>query len=351
MCKCYKTILNLAIYYFLLIYIQASHAALINNLYDIELPVSDKTVVERNTVFANAFDKLLLRLIDHPEDLDLTEINKAKNNIDKYITSFKYKNTDNDELLLHTTFNEASLRELLCSINKPYLGKNRPVTVIWLVVDNTKGPIVVGSSADEEIAARIENLAAEQALPIVLPLFDLADQSKVRVKDIVAVASDVLKTASKRYNADIILVGRISKHFNSWQGKWNLLGDATVTWDTEGQTINEQLLKSMNELKSNLIQYYSSIPASTSDINEIRIKISDINSLERYAKVLSYLSNLSIVDQVTVKNVNEGYVIFNLYTSANVVAVQKAISLDRVLKLEPDDIMSEFIDLHYKIRI
>jgi hypothetical protein len=112
---------------------QNIHAITVSNLYTINIETTNKTIEERNKLFLQAFEQLLLKLTADPGILLTTQIQTAHEQLDKYISSFSYKSNT-----IEVVFSEKMVDSLLKKANIPYLSKNRPTILLWLLIDTNE---------------------------------------------------------------------------------------------------------------------------------------------------------------------------------------------------------------------
>ncbi len=136
-------------------------------------------------------------------------------------------------------FNAARVEQALTALNLPVWGAERPLTLIWIAVDDGAGGR--GMLAANELAAdlppatvelltmvrtELAAVADERGLPIALPLLDLEDLNAVTFTDVWGGFEDRIGLASARYRADAVLIGRVRPGVLGYEFEWLLLKDA-----------------------------------------------------------------------------------------------------------------------------
>lgn len=336
--------------------LQSANAMLVDDLYITELKATDKTATERKGLFLKGFDQILLKLTDESNIYIEPRIKAAKEQIDKYVSSFSYKDNPGADLQVKIIFNEAMINTLLKAASKPYLSKNRPIILVWLVLDTANGFQLIGEDEHALFVTKLEQIAARHAIPLILPLLDLEERTKIKVDDVIAGTPIVLEEAAIKYNADVVLVGKITNFAGFYKGKWNILGNTPSAWETQGKTIDEQYSQLMQALKENLINRYATntqvnIKEMEAATNVVRIKVAGVNSLENYAKILVYLRGLASVNLVEVVDIATDGATFELHVDGGENAVKKAINLDRFLEQSTLDesLDKDLHELHYRV--
>lgn len=323
-----------------------ANAMPVDNLYTVELQTKDQTAIERNILFLQGFDQVLLKLTNFSQVTIEPRIKAAREQIDKYVSSFAYQEQLADELQIKIMFNETMINTLLKATGKPYLGKNRPVILVWLVMETATGAKLIAEDKYELFVTKLEKLAAEHAIPVVLPLLDLDERTKIKVIEVLNGATIVLTEAAHKYNADLVLVGKITELAGQWQGKWNMFGGMPFTCDTQGNTLEAQYSQLMASLKAKLINLYSTKVQKNLTTEVVKVQIAGVNSLGSYAKILAYLRGLTAVNLVEVVDITADEATFELHVKGGENTIKHAISMDRLLKHEITE-NSEI--LHYKV--
>ena len=143
--------------------------------------------------------------------------------------------------------------------------------------------------------------------------------------------------ASNRYQADIILAGRLVQTSSDlWEAKWvAYMDEHTSEWDSRGELSNLVLEEGIDTLADTLASRYAN--AGSSRAEEIVINVSGVNSLDQYARVLSYLESLQSITSVKVNRVTANEVTFELISHGGQSVIDQAISLGKTLELVSND--------------
>ena len=85
----------------------------------------------------------------------------------------------------------------------------RPSVIAWLVADDGTGRRILASDSEHPVIDGLKDRAWDRGVPLQLPLLDLADQLLVEPAAVWGRLSQALVPASERYEAAIILIGRL----------------------------------------------------------------------------------------------------------------------------------------------
>lgn len=301
----------------------------ISDLYEAEVPVENLQPESRKPAIRTALGQVLIKITGdryaprNPALLPLLQ--RAEN----YVREYSYP----DDSRLRLRFDDDRLSGDLRNLGIPVWGKERPSTLIWLVINNENGREILGMDGNPEYTSSIVNKARQRGIAIIFPLLDLEDSTNLRPSDIWGGFLQTVLDASKRYPADSILTGSIESPVQGiWEGKWRAyIGGETETWQTEGELPDIVIEEGIDGMSDFLARKF--IQIDVNDQNRVRIAVADIYNIDQYAQTLKYLESLSFVSRVQVSNVINGEVTFVLDAHGGCTAVSQAIELGR--RLEP----------------
>lgn len=337
----------------MLLAVSNANALAIDNLYDVTLPVADRSSEQQKLMLGLAFEQLLIRLTGGREVLESQKIIAAKKQVDAYINSFTYVDVDDSNsgnntntsgsvnskqngVLATVKFNEQSVNSLLKGLKQQFLGKNRPLTIVWLLevnaIDNSYDLISDGSSS--EIGAGLDLAANQRKLPIVLPLLDLIDRDAITKEEVFNGNLDKLRVASQRYNAGLILLGKIIKNNPAVTTEWILIED-NIKWQTTAGDLTAQLDLAMDGLLKNLVYKYTgklTAKINSKEAIKVQVNVAALDSMEDHLKVLNYLRGLPTVAKVEAMGIGQEQASFMLHINGEQQSVISAINADKVLE-------------------
>src|SRR5262249_24092267 len=139
-------------------------------------------------------------------------------------------------------FNATRVDQALAGLNARICGSERPLTLVWVAVDDGQGGralLGVRDAPADATPATVDLLtmlrtelaavADERGLPIVLPKLDEDDLAAVTIDDVSGGLGDRVLAASARYRADAVLIGRLHPGLVGNEVEWLLLKDGERT--------------------------------------------------------------------------------------------------------------------------
>ena len=139
---------------------------------------------------------------------------------------------------------------------------------------------------------------------VFLPLFDLEDQLNIGFADVWGNFEQSIDKASQRYQADVVLVGRVYQPKpGTWQGRWTLYeGHNSHNWEVDGADINDVVGQGIDGLADTLAGQFAQVISETVR-DTASLEVTGVASIDDYARVLKYLGGLESVAQVQVQQV------------------------------------------------
>jgi hypothetical protein len=209
---------------------------------------------------------------------------------------------------LWVSFDGEAIEDVLRRAGQTVWGADRPLTLIWLAVDWGQGEREIISAEDPQrsrdesrsidrnrlLRQRILDVAERRGLPVVLPLLDTIDLQNVSFSDIWGGFDEALLGASERYEADSILVGRI-RPVSSQRNRWSFyFGGEKRSWNGEPELVIN--------LVGDLLADEFAI-SGDARLEMVDLEISGIDSVEAFATVQNLLSEVALIESISLTEV------------------------------------------------
>ncbi len=332
----------------LLLSLQAESACAVEleGLYEAEVPVAGQQLGERERALQAALAQVLVKVSGQRSVVHNAGVTEALKTPSQYVQQYRYRDlppdanspmdTGRPSQVLWSQFDRVAVNRLLKEQGLPIWGKARPAIVAWLAVETGGRRAMAGSEDTDDISTALQTRAVQRGLPLVIPLFDLEDQARVRISDVWGEFTDRLVAASARYRSDVVLLGRAQKVLPSlWEVRWNLVtGQRSERWSTQADVLLIALDEGIDRTADLLAKQFAYVQQADAS-GFLDMVVADVRSLEDYAKVLNYLQSLDMVEGVQTTRVQPGEAWFRLKSPSEREVVGKAISLGRTLSLMP----------------
>lgn len=289
--------------------ISMAQAVEVTNLYVVQSAVKEQSKSVEWKASIAGFKEVLIRNSGSDAILRDASVQKAYRRVTDYLQRFEYSKQDKASFLpsvdnqvdflpyfITLYFEPRLINELIQGAQMSLWGASRPLTALWLVIEeNNERKVIKESLLDESIEKIIFKNAQRRGLPVLIPLMDLEDDLLVSKSDIWGLFSSSISTASSRYSADSSLFGRIRQDGILWVGKFGFLNqNEEINFDLKSESKEQLISQLINKLSELLCSKYC-VVEEYGQKNEIYMDISNIYSFKRFKTVETYLAALSSI--------------------------------------------------------
>lgn len=297
-------------------------------LYEASAPVADQTPETRDPALRRALQIVLFRVTGThllPPEAETNLLPRAST----LVQSYGYETPASGQgLLLHARFDARAVNAALRTQNLPVWGANRPSHVVWIALrDDGQPRAVLDAAGIANRAATVAAVADARGLPFTFPAADeLASFNQVWAGNFPGI-----ENASRRYNADIIVVGRVGKENGRWLGRWALINSAggIEEWVGNADSLNQVLAAGIDELADREVQRFGS---QGNTAQELHLRVSGVDSLDAYGRVLGYLRGLNTVRSTQVESAEGDRLTLRLHVEGDPATVARLIGSGNVLR-------------------
>lgn len=316
-------------------------AVRVADVYAETVPLGADTAEARQAAFAEALRRVLVKATGHSAAAaEAARFGEAS----RLVQQFRLEQGG-----LWARFDPAAVRRGLDAAAIPVWGDDRPLTAVWLAFDAGGGDRdVVAASAAEGAAAALRRellqAASVRAVPVVLPLRDSEEIAAVSYADVWGDFTGEIVGASRRYQADAVLVGRARLTPPGMTDvRWTLLlGEERVEW--RGSIADGPV-----GLAERLSQRLAAARGAAQAPGTWRLEIGGIRTLDDYGMVLAYLSGLDGVQAVRVAGAAGDVMAFELSARLGRAQLQEALVARRLLEPVGEELAAIDAALRYRL--
>lgn len=311
---------------------QDLRAATFPNLYTVVV-MPDPAAPNRRAASVRAAMMQLLERVTGRTDAGLDpELSHIVEGAENYLNSYGSIDRQRDQV----GFISSRVERALTDAGWPVWGSERPMTLLWIAVDNGNGERALlsesfnpsqWSPAMVELVRSLEQAlraaASDRGLPITLPLLDLEDLQQIDFADVWGGFDERVDVASMRYGPDAYLLAQVRFGPFGTDIRWTLVQDgrrrvALSTTVEEGiDWLAEQYAAEFSVLGGN---------------RTLRLTIDDVESLSDYGRVMSYLESVSLLSRVDVESFEGGRLELRVAARGDEAVVQRVLGLGGVLR-------------------
>ncbi len=311
-------------------------AATFANLYTVTVEPDPAASDSRAAAIEQAMAQLLVRVTGRRDAATDPALADLIGNADRYRNSYGLDRQGRAQV----GFIAGRVEQALTSLNMPVWGAERPLTIVWLAVDDGQGGRALlgansegddlGDAADPELGELLDSLreeitqvASERGLPIVLPLLDLEDLGAVEFADVWGGFDDRVVAASARYRADAVLIGRVRPQFGEQEVQWLLVAGGERR-ALAGVALRDGLDAAADKFAGGL--------ATVGGLSVSTVTVRDVTSSADYGRVMSYLEKQSVLQTVDVDSFENGVLKLRVAARGDGSVLQRTLSLGGVLR-------------------
>ncbi|WP_169307074.1 DUF2066 domain-containing protein [Ferrimonas sediminicola] len=284
-----------------------------DNLYQAQVQVEGRERAERQSKIPDALMQTLVRLSGEADIGQDPRMEGMLSNPTRFVSSFGY---GGDPLTLTIQFDGALLVRAMQQRQLPVWGKQRPLTLGWIALEDEQGKRqLMSEQLDAEHMGTWRRQAALRGLPLSLPLMDLEDAMRVGLNDVWGFFVEPVAEASERYQADFFMLARVWPGADGWYYTLSL-----YPYQPEGQGdrygfggVRRSLMQKsgrvdgveqgLSRIQEELARYYARRYATVASeeeshrqlVFEIQGSMAELVEVERYLKGLSAVSSLQVI--------------------------------------------------------
>jgi hypothetical protein len=302
-------------------------AAVPDDLYSATVELSDSSQKARYAAFDSALAQVLVKV---------TGRTSASNDIrqqlfpDSHRLVQRYRKIPPDQV--YAAFDAGAIRRGLDAAGQPVWGGNRPLVAVWLAIDTGSGQRYLLSDGSGDSGGQLDLLrtdllesASERGLPVVLPLLDASDRAQIGVADVWGGFLDRVNSASRRYGAEALLVGRTTDISSSSSNvRW------TLSYAGQQSTWEGGIASGPARTADILARQFATTAGSE---GRLRLSVSGIDSIDAYGQLRNYLQNLDIVESAGVAMVEADRVNFELVVRGDAARLERVLTASRWLNI------------------
>lgn len=308
-------------------------------LYEGEAPVPDQSEEARAAALPLALSEVLAKLTGDEGAAMQPALRERLDRASELLQHYRYRSAvtvvdgvPEQRSILVARFDRGAVDALLSQGGIAFWPGPRPPVLVWLAIDDGRGPRLV-SEAQQQAVAALSGAAARQGVGLLFPLLDLEDQGALDVQGVWNEDVAALVRASSRYNSQSVLAGRLQRSGSGWTAAWQVIdgGEVLSRFSDAGSDAQSLLAHAGRQAVAALTQRYAGL-AALGNPGRYAVRIGGVKSAADYARALSYLRSLSLVRGIELRSAEGEYLYLTLDLGAGVEALQRLAGFGQVLK-------------------
>jgi hypothetical protein len=274
--------------------------AVAQGLYEAEVPVSNQTESAREAAFARGLAQVLGKLSGDRSAASRPGVGKELRRAKDFVEGYDYRQDESRSAsgapsystTLVVRFRQEDVDGIAAALGLPVWPQPRPKPVLWLAIDDGKGPRLV-ALAQSEVARSALNRAIERGYRLGLPSGGAAEQAVVGA--IWRGDSAAIARLSARYSPPMQLIGKLYRSEGGWKADWIFVdrGRVLANWSGEDANARRAMATGADGAADALTKRYAKVTTAPPGIQ--RVVFTGIDSSEDFIRLSAYLQSTSVV--------------------------------------------------------
>jgi uncharacterized protein len=200
--------------------------------------------------------------------------------------------------ILVVSFDPEAVDALIAAGGLKYWTGARPRPILWLVIDDGRGPRLV-TSQQLSVVKPLATRGLERGLRFLIPNGNSVEQAAVNsVWDLNTAA---LQPLTARYQNNAQLLGKVYRSVSGWSAQWVMTQDgAEVARWVSTKADPRQVIASGADGAADALSKRDGIYFNTGVAGKYRIDVVGVDSSQDFVRLMGYLQQMAIVRRVQV---------------------------------------------------
>jgi hypothetical protein len=294
-----------------------AYAVRVHSIYEAEIPVATESDDDKLQAEQDALAEVFVKISGNSHILDNNpNLKFSLKRADSFVEEYSYSTPDNapkeTPSLLLVRFDADGVNQLLREAGSAVWGENRPLILVWLALQSPDHPADIVDTTTSPVPAMLKQTAKQRGLPMIFPMMDVKDLSQVSVNDIDAKSLTNLQLASKRYESNAILIGKVTQDANDYMSHWILMLDKDrFSWDVTGKSMQDVMTGIVDNVTDALANRYGML-VSTTVASQLTLVVHGLTENVALVRLMKYLQHLAPVTEVQLMGIANNEITFNV---------------------------------------
>jgi hypothetical protein len=310
-------------------------ARVVDGLYSARIPVADRSDATLSRAVREGMSEVLVKVTGSRQALELPRLQQAVADARRLLQQYSYESSaDGESLRVDLRFDSNAVRALVIESGAPLWTANRPPVLVWLVVDDTAGRHLAGGEAWPGLRDSLRDAFARRGVPLLLPVLDGEDLRDIAPGQAWRQSLPALVQASRRYPAELVLLGRAAALSDGrWLGDWLLYDgarrDRAVTADAMPDFIAAGV-----DMVADVVAGRFALASSAGEGGDSagRIEVRGVRDFDDYAAIVAWLESLELIESADLEWLQEDRLSLRLKAQTDLQSLRPLIELNDRLR-------------------
>lgn len=317
-------------------------------LYTAEVPLDQEADDPRTQAYGDALAVVLHRVTDMELAANPEAIGELFPNPAAYVTQFRPGSSDS----LWVSFDGRAIERTLRAAGQRVWGADRPLTLVWIAVDWGQGQREILGSDDaarteQELRSidrnrllreRVLDAAERRGLPIAFPLLDTTDLQGVTFSDITGGFDDRVLDASRRYDANSVLIGRI-RPGSGQRDRWSYY------FGSEPRSFSGPPEAVIADIAGLLAEEFA--VGGDAPVRVVALNVHGIASVDGYGSLEKMLQGVAVIERFAVTEVAGDRVSYRVEVRGGPERLSRALRFNGLVEQEPSGPGTDALEFYY----
>lgn len=318
--------------------------------YEAEVPVRSQAAGERNSAFARALAQVIGKISGDRSAASRPGVGQEMRRASEYVRSYDYRQDEGVsgvtgaptyQTTLVVRFDPSKVNEVMSAMGLSIWPTPRPKPVLWLAIDDGRGPRLVGLNQNDAARAILDRAKA-RGYRLGLPSGSAAEMAAAGAiwrGDTAAIAR-----LSSRYQPPMQLVGKLYRAKGGWKADWVFVdrGKVLSRWSTENADARRAMSGGADGAADALVRRYAKRGTGGGTPGTYAVRITGIDSADDYIRLSAQLQKVSVVKRfIPLRATPEGLDL-NLELSTGMAGFRRLLDDDVLVAGDSDDVPATF---------
>ncbi len=312
-------------------------AADVANLYTAEVPIYGKSEGELEEAVGLALKSVLVKITGSASgagDSVIVLVDGAMSFLERY--SY-IESEDTDLVYLSATFDQSILNSELTTLEIPIWGKERPNTLLKILVDKGFGYEDPQQEEYDVLLQMFSEHAGNRGLPIKISQklsLESVDGERFSLDNSELEDDSIEERLEQKYPATcIVLVNLKESNGGIWEASWTLsIGEEETKFRSEGDLLDIVISEIIDSVADSVAEVFLE-PNFVRNPEAIELGIIGLARSTEFFKVLAYLSKLDLVDNVSISSIQKKQINLRVSTLKSRRELLQSIAFGNYLRL------------------
>jgi hypothetical protein len=309
-------------------------------LYVGEIALTSTAPGERRNAIARALVQVVVKLTGNPASGGHTVIRRALAEAEALTTEVHTRSEAETVAGIQTyrqvlvaSFNPDAVDALIAAAGQRYWTGNRPKPILWLVIDDGRGPRLV-TGQQLSVIKPLARRGLERGMRFLLPAGNSLETAAVQ--SIWSQNSAALETLTSRYGNDAQMLGRVYRAGGGWNADWILSqgGVELARWSVNDAD-PQRAIASGADGAADAIATRDARWLNVGAAGSFAASIDGVRTRDDYLRAIGYLEGLALVQSVQVTEATAETLTLQLNLAVGRRGLSTLVNGGSVLRLEP----------------